>query len=162
MSVRLTVTNPDDVFFSGYSKWIHPNSMQYASWLLTEAMDLGNVIWKLNISEDAYENPVLYLNSKKLDHKKLGEVIKTNSTVQSTFLPQILSDILRAIDKQEQSGIDDKNSWHYKVYEWASNLCSKDDSSDWDEWVDDVVDNFCEKQDYLNIFKNEYMGDINE
>ncbi len=162
VSVRLTITNPDQIVFSGYSKWIHPNSTQYDAWLITEAKDLGNKIWQLHISDDSYENPVLYLNSKKLDHKKLGTIIKTDATLQSTFVPQILSDILRAINVQEQSGIDDNNSWHNKCYEWALNLAQKDDSLDWDDWVDKVVDNFCEKQEYLKIFKQAFMSENNE
>tara|TARA_X000000368_G_C22921596_1_gene663316 strand:- start:68 stop:844 length:777 start_codon:yes stop_codon:yes gene_type:complete len=161
--IRLTVTDPDNDHYIGHSTWKHPHSALSQNILRTEVLDLGDIPWIFEITDDLIESPTLKINEKI---PPLKDKMRSDKFLQSTIIPQVVYEILMKMYDQKFIGVSDQSSWHSKWYTWALNcpveMPDINENISYDtayNWALECAQEFSKNQKYKNAFINGISAD---
>ena len=161
ISCRLTVTQKGKFHYCGYSEWRHPNSSVYKSILPVQIEKIGEVLWLLELPNDAgTEFPKFIMN------EGLAEKVNKNTALQGTFIPSAIYSVLMRMYEQEFEGIEEQSSWHYKWFDFATNfnqetetIDSQTSQADAESWAREVTSRFSKDKKYKQLFIKNFMSE---
>lgn len=123
--------------------------------------DLGEQIWKLEISDDGTP-PTLLVNSMlQMERMPIAEMLRTDPFFLALVFPQVLREIVTHALK---SGTDDEESWETDWLRFAEQFAGRrhpveSDDADQPQWVEDTVEAFCRTNTIRARLERYYQND---
>jgi hypothetical protein len=123
--------------------------------------DLGEQIWKLEISDDGSQPTLLINNTLQMERMPIAEMLRTDPFFLALVYPQVLRQIL---NHALASGTDDEESWETDWLRFAEQIADRrrpaeSDDADLSQWVEDAVEAFCRANTIRARLEQYYQND---